>query len=433
LLYGCKECDTIRVECKPDTFCLKINKEYDFDYGAAIAMTDDNGFAIAGTIFENGSGGDQDMYFVKYRPDLTEEFYMHLGDFHDGDYTEEGYSVVVRSDGYYIAGTVKISSTNEDIFVVKINTNGTFAWGYRYGFKGSTIDFARKMIDMNTAPKDALLVIGGTNANFGNFDIYALKIDPATGGILAQNAYYTDSYSTEYGNDVVETGIANPKKEYAIVGSYSNDPGNTNYITAIRIDSDLVLQLSGKIFFSDNKMEEAYGVEALQSKLYLTGYTRDSKGEDNLLVMELDATNLSHIGSNQYSSSSMNMDEVGREIKIDDDKYLVVVGTTAETGGGMPTDGLILKIDPQNSLAQVWTNAITTNLSSTGERILDVVQSNPDFYTVTGSYPGSAANDEDIFIARVGKDGSSCCLYDYGMKDGRILFDEIDLEKSKNP
>ncbi|MBK7969450.1 MAG: T9SS type A sorting domain-containing protein [Bacteroidetes bacterium] len=433
LLYGCKECDTIRVECKPDTFCLKINKEYDFDYGASIAMTADNGFAVAGTIFEKGSGGDQDMYFVKYRPDLTEEFYMHLGDFHDGDYTEEGYSVVVRSDGYYIAGTVIINTDNEDVFVVKINTDGTFAWGYRYGFKGTTIDFCRKMIDMETAPKDALLVVGGTNAVFGNSDILALKIDPATGAIIKQNAYYETESSIEFGNDVVATGFSNPKKEYAIVGSHTNDPGNLNNVVAVRIDTDLTLQIAGRIYTSDNKYEEAYGVERFQTKLYLTGYTRDSKGEYNLLIMGLDGSDLSQLIAVEYSADAKNMDEVGREIRLDDDRNLIVVGTTAETGGGTPTDGLILKVDPQNNLALVWTNGLTTNLPATGERILDVVQSNPDFYTVTGSYPGSATDDEDIFIARIGKDASSCCLVDYEVKDKTISFTEKELEKSKNP
>ncbi|MBL7913668.1 MAG: T9SS type A sorting domain-containing protein [Bacteroidia bacterium] len=431
-LYGCKVCDTIRVECKSEPWCRTVHKENDPDFGASVTNTDDNGFVVAGTVFEKGTGGDQDMYFVKYRPDLTEEFYLRLGDFHDGDYTEEGYSVVVRSDGYYIAGTVKISGTNEDIFVVKVNTNGSFAWGYRYGFKGATIDFARKMIDMNTAPKDALLVIGGTNANFGNFDIYALKIDPATGGILAQNAYYADSYSTEYGNDVVETGIANPKKEYAIVGSYSNDPGNTANISAIRIDSDLTLLAPGLILYSAAKVEEAFGVEAYDSKLYVTGFTTTISGEENLLVMELDATDLSYQDAREYSYSGTAMNEVGREIKIDEDRLLVIVGTTHETAGG-PKDGLVLKVDPQNSLNQVWLNPQTTATPLFNDQLMDVTTSGPDFYTITGSYYGSGANDEEIFIARIGKDGSSCCFTDYGMKDKKIIFNDKELPKSKNP
>ncbi|MBL0073723.1 MAG: hypothetical protein IPP34_18720 [Bacteroidetes bacterium] len=77
-----------------------------------------------------------------------------------------------------------------------------------------------------------------------------------------------------------------------------------NNVVAVRIDTDLTLQIAGRIYTSDNKYEEAYGVERFQTKLYLTGYTRDSKGEYNLLIMGLDGSDLSQLIAVEYSADS---------------------------------------------------------------------------------------------------------------------------------
>jgi len=427
---SCKVCDTLIVACKTDTFCLKIPKVNDLDIGEGIMETPDGGFAIAATIHEPGlGGGDVDMYFVKYSATLTQEYYNRIGNYGGKLYRENGNSILVRPDGYFIAGTVYVSSTDEDVFVAKIKLDGSLEYGFRYGSDEQRKEGAFKIIDMSTNREQALLVIGYAELKSGNKNVLALKLDPSDLSVIAENTYYygEDENSEEIGYDAVKTGIHTMTDHFAIVGEqYINS--NDKNIIVLNIASDLSL-LSGKILVSDKRSDIGYGITAYSGSLYITGSTNYDSGPNHLIVMKLSAFNLAEESHKIFMQTGTTIEE-GRKIITDSEGYLVVVGTNDTENPTSGPDALILKLRPSDDLTNIWSRS--TNLQPFSERFHSVTEYAGNSYMATGSYVGASYGDEDIFVARIDKTtGESCCLHNYPVVGKKSTYSMKDVtEKS---
>lgn len=431
LLYGCKECDTIDVDCGSDEFCMRIEKKFDPDRGNSITITKDDEYLVAGTMYEDGENGDNDMYIVKYKPDFSQEFYLKLGDYHGINYSEEGYSVVAVGDAYFVAGTVNLGGEDDDIFVVKLRSDGSYTWGFRYGDKPGSVERCSKMIDMDSPGIDALLLVGSILNSDGNFDALAIMIDPVTGAIMKQKAYYKTTKDDEIARDVVKSGVTSITDEYVIVGDHVYD-GDYNILT-MRINTSLDLLTPGVIYSVPFMEEHANAVTATDGTVYVTGSSRDPSPNTDIFLLELDGGNLSMYNNVHMSALSSSMDESANGIFMDRDGKLVITGETAEPGAPHLTDGLIIKLDPRDKFKFDWSGPRYTNIPDAIERFTEALQADADFYLVTGSYGTTTPNDEDVYLGKFKTDGTNCCTVDYPMYQQSMVYDVDEFEKSYEP
>ncbi|MBL0340851.1 MAG: T9SS type A sorting domain-containing protein [Bacteroidetes bacterium] len=427
---SCMVCDTIIVACMADTFCLKIPKDNDADIGEGIMETPDGGFVIAATMHEPGTGGgDADMYFVKYSSAITQEYFNRIGNYGNYLYKENGNSILVRPDGYFIAGTVFLNSNDEDVFVAKVKVDGSLEYGYRYGSDELRKEGAFKIIDMSSNTEQALLVVGYAELKTGNKNVLALKLDPSDLSIIAENTYFygEQESSQEIGYDAVKTGVHTMTDHFAIVGEQYTNTNDKNIIV-LNIASDLSL-LSGKLLLSAKRSDIGYGITAASGSLYITGSTSYDSDPNHLLVMKLSAFGLAYESHIIYMQSAFTIEE-GRKIIADSDGFLVVVGTNDTKIPTSGPDALILKLRATDDLSKIW--SMSTNLQPFNERFHGVTEYHNDSYLATGSYVGASYGDEDVFVARVDKTtGKSCCLNEYPVVGKKSSYTLKDVTEKK--
>lgn len=433
---SCMVCDTLVVDCvksEPDTFCLKIPKTNDPDIGYGIAETADGGFVLAGTIYQDGAGGDKDMFISKYSAAVTQEYLYRIGDHTPYTFNEDGRSILVRPDGYYVAGTIYENSADEDVFVAKYAPDGTFLFSKRYGSGNNRKEGANKIIDMSTSTDDALLVVGYAEVAPGDLNMLAIKLRPWDLSVMDVNTYFypAPAQSNEIGNDAVKTGVHTMTDHFAIVGEQHITPSDKNVMVVI-INTNLA-KLNGKVYSAEERSETGNSIVANSdmngASLYITGASSRVGGNEHLLVLKVSAFSLVEEANAIYLHSNSTI-EVGNEIMLDQDRNLVVVGvndTKVITSG---PDALILKLKANNTLMPYW--SMSTTLQPFSERFHGVTTYGSDYYLATGSYPGSWNGDEDIFVAKINKsDGSSCCLNPYPMAAKSVKYKLFNIDEKE--
>jgi hypothetical protein len=152
-----------------------------------IAKTDDGGYVVVGNTFSKDGGislnhGESDMWMIKIDGEGTMEWEQTYG----GSQFDLAQAVVQSKDGgFLITGNSKSddqdSTNNEgenDIWVVKTNTDGDLVWQKSFG--GSGLDFGFDLIEDIDG---SILVVGesaSTDFHFlaskGNSDLILLKI-----------------------------------------------------------------------------------------------------------------------------------------------------------------------------------------------------------------------------------------------------------------
>jgi len=99
----------------------------DWDYARSLQITDDGGFIIVGTTFENS----YDVWVI--RTNSTGDIIWQK--VHGGNDREEGYSIDNTSDnGFIISGITKsFGGGSEQLWLIKLNSSGNEIWNKSYG------------------------------------------------------------------------------------------------------------------------------------------------------------------------------------------------------------------------------------------------------------------------------------------------------------
>lgn len=162
-----------------DAYVIKLDKEgnqiwhnaYGYAYDEVanqIIATKDGGFILVGTT-DSDIKNQQDIYVVKLNADGTRDWQAHYGSKED----EEGFGIVETEDGYVIAGYTKDTpSYNSDVYLLKISKSGGTVWSRKYGLDKD--DAAHAIIKV----KDGFVVAGyKTSEETYSKDLYILKVD----------------------------------------------------------------------------------------------------------------------------------------------------------------------------------------------------------------------------------------------------------------
>ena len=432
---GCTSTSSVTVNpvvCEQPPICKMIQKAAHNDIGEAVVATADGGCAIAGTMFDPLPSGDRDMYFVKYDAALNGGTVIskRIG----GSYADEGYSVLHRpGDGYYIAGTAILSSTEHNIYVAKLREDGVQLWGYMYGTDNNRIEAARKIIDMSNPNEDALMIVGFTNSTstlVSNFDVLALKIR-TNGTLIAQNTFGGPSNSNDYGNDAARYDKDPVSNEYYIVGERALGAAQDAII--VRVNQNLTY-VDSEIIDNHGRNEVANAIAILPktngADLFIAGsISNNLNNMRDLYIFKLTTTLAPGASPNSvvFGNTSSITYEVAYKMKITNDNKLILAaenGTNTASG----FDALALKVDPA-TLGLDW--ASSTDLQGINEVFKDIAQLSDGSYVGTGFYTVSST-DRDILVSRINDTGESCCLQPYAMSDDKT-YSGASYLKPKTP
>lgn len=164
------------------------------DYARSIVQTFDGGYAVAGTTASYGAGGD-DLYLVKLDANGTVQWTKTYG----GSGTDQGWELVQTPDsGFCIAGqTASFGASPNDFYVVRTDNNGSLIWDKKVG-AASVADIAYSITNTN----DGGFAVAGTaytwtgNANSSSNDFYVVKLDG--NGNMVWSRLIQDVNTTKY-------------------------------------------------------------------------------------------------------------------------------------------------------------------------------------------------------------------------------------------
>jgi len=204
-----------------DAWLIKLDKSgktmWDgiYGYGNAtdhlyqVLETGDGGFVIAGDT-KWQAGNYYSAWAIRTDPNGTE---IWNRTFDRGTYTRF-HAVEETPDGFIFTGsTMAHSAGKEDVWLVKLNHNGTECWNRSYG--GQDSDYAEAI----TKLADGGFVIAAVTQSFGDSsgDTWLLKVDET--GVLEWDARYGGD-RTEYISSVLET----PDGSLMISGTTMSEP-----------------------------------------------------------------------------------------------------------------------------------------------------------------------------------------------------------------
>ncbi len=140
------------------------------DGGFSIIQTIDGGYAITGRTYSFGTG-NKDMYIVKLDAGGALQWSRTVG----GTANEDAWSIIQTTDGgYVVAGnTNSFGAGLSDMFIVRLDSSGTYQWCRTIG---GTADENASSVKQTT--NGGYIVAGSTNSfGVGLNDIFIVKLD----------------------------------------------------------------------------------------------------------------------------------------------------------------------------------------------------------------------------------------------------------------
>ena len=197
-----------------DVYVLKLDKDgnliWEKAYGGsapeeayAVQETKDGGYIVAGRTASFGDTGNSayplnNVYVLKLDENGELEWQKTFG----GSSDDYAYSIQQVSDGgYIVAGyTASFGTGYDDVYVLKLNTNGDLLWQKTFGESGYD-----RASSIQQTIEGGYIVAGYTDSfGAGYTDVYILKLD-ANGNLVWQKIYggsdYDYVYSIQQTND----------------------------------------------------------------------------------------------------------------------------------------------------------------------------------------------------------------------------------------
>ncbi|HRD52541.1 MAG TPA: hypothetical protein PKY96_07825 [Flavobacteriales bacterium] len=234
--------------------------------GYAVANTADGGWIIAATATDNGGDiasiiGDGDIWLVKLDANGTVAWENTYG----GTSFDEPRAVVEVDGGYAVAGYTESDDAqvtgyagSGDLWVFKVDGTGALLWQRTIG--GTDIDEAH---GMRRTSDNGVIIAGSTQSsngdlvqNFGNTDAWLVKLDAA--GAIQWNQVYGHT-GDEYAMDVVQRtdgGYAFVASTNSQGGQVSQSFGNYDF-WLVRTDANGVLEGQSSFGGSGDDMAQA--------------------------------------------------------------------------------------------------------------------------------------------------------------------------------
>jgi nitrous oxidase accessory protein NosD/predicted secreted protein len=310
------------------------NRTYDGNGFASIIQTNDGGYALAGSSW-NQTRGACDLYVVKTDANGNTQWNLTYIPDNSAGSLDWGcaYSIIQTSDGgYMIAGSIRHHPDHPtgdwDGWLVKLNANGTVAWNKPYGTDAD--DGAHDVIQTSDG---GYVFVGTTDANYGSPGmVWLAKVD-ANGSQLWTRAF--GGSENQDGWSIAKT----PDGGYIIGASTSSFGAGGWDFWLIKTDSNGT-ELWNKTYGGTND-DYAWSVIATNDGGYaLAGYTKSfGAGGADVWLVKTDSA-----GNQEWNETfgGANDDEGTSVIQTSDGGYAVAGFTNSFDNGSY--DVLLLKL-----------------------------------------------------------------------------------------
>jgi hypothetical protein len=148
--------------------------------GIAVRQTSDGGYIVAADL---ASGADADLWVLKLDADGTTATGWQRN-YHVAGQPARVHAILPvtgGTGGYVLAG--EIAQTSMSAFILKLNSNGNIAWQNSYTNASYDNAYAIQLA------ADGNYVVGAASRFAGKFDFWLFKADSSNGSILWQNRY----------------------------------------------------------------------------------------------------------------------------------------------------------------------------------------------------------------------------------------------------
>jgi len=251
------------------------------DVAYSIQQTTDGGFIVAGCTSSFGAGG-YDIYILKLNSSGTLIWQKTFG----GGFDDKVYSIQQTTDGgYIVAGyTDSFGAGGYDVYVLKLNSDGSLAWQKTYGGNGYDKAYS---IQQTT---DGGFIVAGYTESFGaGGDVYILKLN--SGGSLAwQKTFGGWSWDNAYSIQQTTDG------GFIVAGcTYSFGAGGYDvYVLKLNSDGSLAWQKT----FGGKYYDGAYSIQqTTNSGFIVAGYTKSfgaGEYDVDVYILKLDSNGELH-------------------------------------------------------------------------------------------------------------------------------------------
>jgi uncharacterized delta-60 repeat protein len=228
-------------------------------------QTSDGGYVVASATTSFGSGSS-DLWILKLDADGAVAWQKTYG----GAEADETYSIQQTSDGGYVAAGYSYSfgSGSYDLWVLKLNADGTVAWQKTYG--GTDYEAANSIQQTS----DGGYIVAGYTDSFGSGgeDIWVLKLD-ADGTVAWQKTYGLGDEDWAYAIQQTSDG------GYIMAGYtyHSTEPADANF-WVLKLDSDGTVDWEKT--YGGTEYEYAYAIRQTSDGGYIVAGQTFSFGVD---------------------------------------------------------------------------------------------------------------------------------------------------------
>ena len=382
------------------------------------------------------SAGDSDIFVLKLDSSGTFQWVKTFG----GTSVDYGQGINIDSSGNtYITGyfgeTVDFgggdvtSAGSTDIFVLKLDSSGTFQWVKTFG--GTSADFGIG-IDVDSSENSYVTghfsgtvdFGGGDVTSAGNYDIFVLKLN-SSGSFQWANSYGGTGF--DYGNAIGVDSSGNSFITGGFVGTVNFGGGNVTTagntdIFVLKLNSSGTFQWANS--YGGSGQDYGYGIAVDSSgNSYITGYFRNtvdfgdgnvsSAGFTDIFVLKLNSSGTFQ-RVNTYGSISA---DYGYGIAVDSSGNSYITGYFANTidfgGGNVTTNGnwdvFVLKLNSSGTFQ--WVNTYGGTALDYGYGV--AVDSSGNSYAtgaffLTVDFGGgdvTSAGGADIFVLKLNSSG----------------------------
>jgi hypothetical protein len=302
------------------------------DYFYSVQQTSDGGYIVAGETYSFGAGSS-DIWVLKLDGNGTAEWQKTYG----GSQTEYGAAIQQTSDGGYIVGgtTYSFGRGSCNAWVLKLNENGSMAWQKTYG--GTGWELAHSIQQTS----DGGYIVGGQTYSFGDDhgDAWVLKLDDE--GAVEWEKRYGAVGSEDYARSVQQTSDGG----YIVAGMTKSFGAASGDAWVLKLDDEGAVEWEKR--YGGNGDEHAYFVHETTpvSGYIVAGRTNSfGQGGPDAWLLKL-AGNGAIEWQKTYGSGAH--DEAEYVGQTSDNGY-VVAGRTYSFGAGK-SDAWILKLDANGS------------------------------------------------------------------------------------
>lgn len=313
----------IQAPTDADTWALRLGGSMGDGFGDGIETSDGSYVAVGYTASFNA--GNLDLWVVKLNPDGSVVWQKTYGD----DLNEYANSIVETSDGgYVIAGArVDFLTSDRDAWILKLDSEGVIQWQKSF----ETDAYPQKVIET----QDGSLMIAGYIGSVGAATGWVMKLD-ANGELLWQKGY-GESYFLEF-HDIQE--MANG--DMLFVGR--TESFGAGYLDAWVLKLNADGNIAWQKTFGGSSYDDAVAVELLSDgNLVVAGrtYSFGAGGADAwVLKLDPDGNILA-----QKTIGTADKHEYVRDVTQMEDGSLVLAGYVG-------ADAWVLKLDPDWNI--VW-------------------------------------------------------------------------------